>query len=131
MTSGHPRVGCCVPGCTRGTTRIEAANGWTWLDTGTTDPGWICGVHWPRVPRSLKRRRTSLVRAWRRKLKQARVSAFWELPAGAQQRIAIVRTERLIRAVWARCVRHASGMVEVPAGELPDSVREDLARLGL
>lgn len=131
MSSGHPRVSCAVAGCTRGTTRIENGPDWRWLNTGTNDPGWLCGVHWPRVPRSLKTRRSAVTRLWKRRLRKARVRSFWELPPGSPQRIAIVRTERLLIAIWSRCVRIAAGEIEAADGSLPPDLAEELRRAGL
>lgn len=131
MGSGHPRVSCAVAGCTRGTSRIENHPEFRWLNTGTNDPGWLCGVHWPRVPRALKQRRSAVTRLWKRRLRKARVTSFRDLPPGAPQRIAIVRSERLLRAIWARCVRIAAGDPIDDSGAIPPGVQEELRRLGL
>lgn len=72
-----------------------------------------------------------VARLWKRRLRKARVRSFWELPPGSPQRIAIVRTERLLAAIWARCVRVAAGEVEAADGTLPPDMTEQLRRLGL
>lgn len=45
----YPRINCCVPGCNRGTTRVE--------------PGWmiICGKCWRRAPKDMR----TLASTWR------------------------------------------------------------------
>jgi hypothetical protein len=129
--SGHPRVSCAVAGCHRSTTTIENRPEWRWLNTGTNDPGWLCGTHWPRVPRALKTRRSAVTRLWKRRLRKARVQSFWELPPGSPQRIAIVRTERLLQLIWVRCVRIAAGDRIGDSPGLPPGLEEELRRAGL
>jgi hypothetical protein len=131
VTSGHPRVSCCIPGCTRGTTRIEQPEGVIWLETGTADPGWMCGPHWRRVPKLLKSRRRLLITHWRGLLRRGKVRSLWELPPGSPRRVRAVRSERLIRAVWKRCVRIASGDDRVDDAGLPPGLQEELRRAGL
>lgn len=128
MSSGHPRVNCCVPGCRCGTTTIPPhPEGTADLETGRREPEWVCAKHWPRVPRPLKARRRALIRQWRRLTRRYRTTAFWELAPGSGPRIRLVRLEALIRATWARCKQHAGQ--EVQAG--PGSLEEELRRLGL
>jgi hypothetical protein len=62
QTSGWPRAACNVPGCTRGTTKIEPSEGWISVEGST--PPWICGSHWKRIPRHMKRRLRRLERAY-------------------------------------------------------------------
>lgn len=127
MSSGHPRVNCCVPGCRGGTTTIQPfPEGCCDLETGG-EPEWICSRHWPRVPRLLKARRRALIRQWRRLTRRYRTTAFWELDPGSGGRIRLVRLEGLIRAYLARGRQEAGSEVEAPAG----SLEEELARLGL
>jgi hypothetical protein len=120
-----------VPGCTRGTTRIPQADGWVWLETGTKDPGWMCGPHWRRVPALVKTRRRKLIAHWRAVMRRGKVTSLWELPPGSPRRIRLVKTERLIRSVWARCVRIGSGDERPDDVALPPGLREELRRAGL
>lgn len=107
QTSGFPRVGCSVEGCRRGTTRIrQLPPGHYWLDTGTSDPGWLCGEHWRRVPRALKRRH---------RLFAARFKLLWpdggEPADEATWRRALLLEKTIVRS-WARIIRYASGPTE-------------------
>lgn len=100
QTSGFPRVNCLVEGCRRGTTRIEPyEEGAVGVETNEPRPSWICGVHWRRVPRRLKRRRSFLLRRWR-KLNPTR--AYWHLPPGSPQRLKTIQAERLLVENWRR-----------------------------
>lgn len=129
--SGFPRVPCSVEGCTRGTTRIETNPAWTWLETGTAEPGWLCGIHWRRVPRALKARRSAVLRLRRKLLRRGKVEAYWELPPGSPARIRLLRIGQLIVTTWTRCVCVAAGEGTPEAEALPPALAEELRRVGL
>lgn len=119
MTAGYPRVNCTVEGCSRGTTRIEpAAEGTVWLNTGTPRCEWLCGKHWPRVPKAWKRRRTKLLRRFRKTWPDG---ANWD-DLNAQAQHDAHRLMRMMRAIWRRMVRHVSG---------DGGIDEELRKLGL
>ena len=119
MTSGFPRVNCAAAGCHRGTTTIEPlTDGRCWLNTGTPRCEWLCGTHWSRVPRAWKRRRTKLLRRFRKVWPD---DAGWSDLAPEAQRDA-ERLLTLFRKMWRRMVGHVSG-----AG----GIDEELRRLGL
>lgn len=128
--SGHPRVACAVVGCARGTTTCEPLpEGGYSLETGGAHEI-LCGPHWRRVPRTLKRRRRLLFKAWERRGRTAGTTCYWQLKPGSPQRIGLVSAERLIRAVWQRCVSIASG--ECAANDdLPPGLAEELRRISL
>lgn len=129
--SGHPRIACCIEGCRRGTTTCAPLpQGCSDLETGGTLE-WICGPHWRRVPRALKRRRQVLRRQWVRRRKIVGGVSYWHLRPGSPERIQLVMLERLIRACWARCKAHAAGDLVVGVGEMPAAVAEELRRLAL
>ena len=91
QTSGFPWVRCCAEDCWRCTSRIKPIeDGRVWLDTGTADPGWICGEHWRRVPKRLKARHRALVR---------RLRHFW--PDGGQpaNRAAWMKANQVMRLI--------------------------------
>jgi hypothetical protein len=86
MTQRSP---CCVPGCRRTT-------------KGSHE--WVCGNHWPAVPKAW-RRRLALIR--RRYRKQFGDNAWHVYPAGSPDRLAAVRLYRLWDKMWDRCKRAA------------------------
>lgn len=51
-----PRINCCIPGCRRGTTKLE----------NPEDDEIICGPHWRMVPAATKRRRRLIAAEMRR-----------------------------------------------------------------
>lgn len=75
MMQAPDRIVCCVPFCRR-TTRN---------DKGYSE--WICGKHWPLVPRHLKRR----------KRQAERIAKRGDRPAAW----------RLAGLIWQRCKREA------------------------
>lgn len=125
MTAGHPRVNCCVPGCVRGTTTVPVLTDCVWINTGTPRPEWLCSFHWPRVPRTRKRRYRALAnrigRNWPRGV------TWGEL--GPERQALHERLSRLAIRAWGRCRDVFSE--EAPAGELDPVMRDELARLGL
>lgn len=90
------RTPCCVPYCRRSTKHSYSE--------------WICSVHWPAVPKRLKRR----LSLFKRRYRQRYGNTAWHLyPAGSDNRIGAVRVDRLIRKVWAACKKAA---IESAAG---------------
>lgn len=55
--SNEDRLSCCVPFCRRTIARSR-------LPAGAAE--WICGKHWPAVPRHLKRRKRQIERIAKR-----------------------------------------------------------------
>lgn len=101
----YPRINCCVPGCNRGTTRVE--------------PGWtiICGKCWRRAPQDMRK----LASSWR-----ARANRF-------EKRGDLPRAE--IAARWAHRAfenirKLLSDEAEQPSGMDP-LMAEDLRKAGL
>lgn len=80
------RTPCCVPHCRRTKT----------LTQGGTE--WICGRHWPLVPKYMRRRDSMLLRRY---IKRFGKTAFWEFPAGSKKRIEAARLARLLDKSWA------------------------------
>lgn len=110
QTSGWPRVGCLVPGCGRGTTRIQP-------NEDGEQGEYVCGRHWPMVPKSLKRR-----------LARARKAA---LAAGRRQdRDAWDRWWRIFDRLWFR-IRAGLVVGHHPADQMPMAMRADLEREAL
>ncbi len=125
QTSGFPRVGCLVPGCKRGTTRIEPLpDNRFWLHHDGRDPQYICGVHWARVPKALRRRDRMFIRAWRK------LSEPWPPIPGDQEQKAR-QVEMLIRKSWERIKRVACGDETPMYDDIPAAMSDDLRRLGL
>lgn len=125
QTCGFPRVSCLVPGCKRGTTRIEPLpDDRFWLHHDGSDPEYICAVHWARVPKMLKRRDRMLVRAWRK------VAEPWPPAPGRRERKAM-QAERLIRLSWKKIKRVACGDATPMNGDIPAAMSDELRRLGL
>jgi hypothetical protein len=111
MTSGYPRVNCCIDGCHRGTTRIKPLQPGHYDIESGGQPEWICSVHWRLVPRSWKRRRSLF---WRR-LRKAWPES-WPGPAGEERR-RLFTLERLLRKMWSRMKRHAESPLSSVAEE--------------
>lgn len=59
MAAPEPRITCCVPGCRR---TIKAGGDFT---------QWVCGKHWPAVPKSMRKR----LAKYRRR---AKIDARWQ-----------------------------------------------------
>lgn len=93
------RVQCCVPFCRR--------------TTGQPFAEWICHVHWPMVPRSLKARYRLAKRIARRSRdrfgRQIREQEGYFEP----QWVRVQAARRLSGLIWDRCKRHA---IEAAAG---------------
>lgn len=100
------RISCCVPYCRR---------------TARNDKGygeWICGKHWPLVPRSMKRRRRELDR------RVEKIKRMWDGDPAAQARIegsgrylkycwTLQRAYQASYAAWDECKQAA---IEAAAG---------------
>jgi hypothetical protein len=102
----HPRIECCITGCTRGTTRLE--------------PGseFICGKHWQRIPR-----------LWRQRLANMR-----RRHTIAERNFDQVKAARAARAwwsIWDRCKRHLEDPESEMVEGMPASMHEELRRTGL
>ncbi|WP_159953151.1 hypothetical protein [Rhizobium sp. 18065] len=89
------RISCCVPYCRR-----------TTIGKGFNE--WICGKHWPLVPRSTKA-------AWRTTKKRVRAvirrkpeyREWWLFPSGSPARLSAVKMWRRHDNAWERCKREA------------------------
>lgn len=81
------RHACLVPHCRR-TIAEEKLDGF---------PDWICGVHWPLVPKRLKKRSTFLVRRYRKKFGNNHYSAY---PGGSEKRLEALRLHRIWWKNW-------------------------------
>lgn len=127
--AGHPRVNCLVPGCKRGTTRLEPfPEGFRSLQhPDRTGLEWVCGPHWRRVPAYLRRRERRLVRRWE---KLGGPEGYWKQPGGSPARLALLRLEKLIPRLWDRMVAIAKGEDE-PAAGVPAGLAEELRRVAL
>lgn len=84
------RISCCIPFCRR-TTKHECQE-------------WICGKHWPLVPRHMRRRDSKLVRLYLRRYGK---TSFWQMPAGSPQRIAAIKLSRICETSWTACKKQA------------------------
>lgn len=91
------RIACCVPFCRR-TTR---AGGFE---------EWICGNHWRSVPRTLRARKTRLIRRYRRRHGDRAPHLY---ASGSPERIDAVKNDQLLRTIWDRCKAAA---IEAAAG---------------
>lgn len=94
------RIPCAIPFCRR-TADAEKFEGCEEI---------ICGKHWRMAPASWRRRRTRLLRTYRRRFGDR---GYWEYPPGSPLRIDAVRLDRLINSLWTRCKRVA---IETAAG---------------
>lgn len=83
---------CLVAGCERSTTKLQPLpEGMEWICHDGEVPEWLCGVHWPRVPKAWKRRLRRLERE--------------HLKAIAPETVDLHRadmTQRLARKMWDR-----------------------------
>lgn len=95
------RLRCCVPFCGR-TFKPEPG------DSDSTEI--ICGKHWRQAPKAWRRRRTKLLRQYR---KFHGDRAFWNYPAGSAQRRDCRRLDILIHRLWDRC---KSAAIEAAGG---------------
>lgn len=86
------RCSCLVPGCNH-TKRFERP-----------DIEWVCADHWRLVPPWLRRRKSRLFARYRRLFGD---EPFWKFPPGSERRLAAVRMNRLLEAVWRICRRAA------------------------
>lgn len=120
QTSGFPRVECLAPDCKRGTTRIRPLDpGRFWLDHDGVDPEWFCPKHWKMVPKSWKRRRRRMLRAYDRACE-------------AKDRQRGQRIERILRSIW----RRMKFSIVIPDryksdDGLPVAMADEIRRLGL
>lgn len=126
----YPRVPCIVPGCKRGTTRLQPLGEDQVALEHPDRPGneWICGPHWRRVPLYLKRRRTKLTKRWER---LNPTHCFWHLKPGSLARLDALRLEKLIPRLWDRMVAIAKGEDEPLGAGIPAGLGEELRRLAL
>lgn len=92
------RLNCIVPGCrhTRGQRKGEPPL--------TENQWWVCGTHWPLVPKYLRRRMSWLRNRYRRRFGN---TPFWEFKAGSEQRLEAVRLDRLWSKAEEKCKRAA------------------------
>lgn len=107
----YPRVNCLVPGCKRGTTRMEPRE-------DGTPPEVICGKHWRTVPV-----------AWRRRMTLFRRKATAAEKRGDEAKL--MRASMAWWQGWDRIVRLLSNPDSVMAGELPVTIATELEREGL
>lgn len=84
------RLSCCVPHCRR-TTAEECRE-------------WICGKHWPLVPRALRGEWSRAKRRARRIVaRKPEYREWWTLKAGSSDRLAAVALWRRLDSIWDRC----------------------------
>jgi hypothetical protein len=129
--TGNPPIKCMVPSCKAQTGRFELLENGRWLESDSPVAEWLCTRHWALVPRYMKRRRTKLIRLWR---KYNPSGKFWDYPGGSTERRRILRIETLIRRTWSRCVQIAAGEVEVEVeglGAIDPGTAAELRGLGL
>lgn len=83
---------CLVVGCERSTTKLQPLpDGQEWICHEGDVPEWLCGTHWPRVPRAWKRRLRRLER------EHLKVFAAEVIDTERQE-----MTLRLARKMWTR-----------------------------
>lgn len=104
----YPRVECLVPGCRRGTTRLE--------NNGDGSVELICGRHWRTVPLS-----------WRR-----RIALFKRHVKRADRRGDAEKYRQAVNAEWRMWQRVRAMFLDAPSSdELPAHLAEHLRDLGL
>ena len=94
------RIPCCVPFCRRTASRAKFP--------GCTEI--ICGKHWRMAPQVWRRRRSKLERMYKKRFGN---NPPWMYPGGSPNRLAAVKLDHLIHALWERCKHRA---IESAAG---------------
>lgn len=96
------RLSCCVPFCRR----TVKAGGFK---------EWVCGKHWPLVPRDLKRSYTLAKRRARAIVaRRPGYREYWKLKPGSPDRMSAVAMWRRLDGCWRRCrdaaIERAAGL---------------------
>ena len=85
------KLACLVVGCKR-------------THNGGAAGEWICGKHWPLVPKTTRAELFAVVRMYRRKFGN---NGFWTYPAGSDERIKAAELDRRWRKAWQACKTEA------------------------
>lgn len=90
------RITCCIPYCKR---------------TLRNDKGykeWICGKHWPLVPRTSKSDYAREKRIARKIVaRKPLYREWWKYPGGSSDRLAAIRMWKKLDETWERCKQQA------------------------
>lgn len=96
--TGAARIGCCVPFCRRTIGAAKLA----------PNSEWVCGKHWPLVPKRLKRHKRLIAKLIHREMhKHPLFNEYWKMPPGSRARIRAYHLWTIDAAVWERCKRAA------------------------